>query len=216
MTYLSTTRLDVRRFTAGDVAAFTAYRADPDVARYQSWDTFTYAQGTALVEAMRQLELGTPGEWFQLALEDRDRRVLVGDLACKVNVDEPTEMEIGFTLAPAEQGRGYATEALNALLDHGFGPMHLHRVVAITDARNTAAAALLKRVDMRQEAHFVDNVFFKGAWGSELLFAKLAREHRPVPGPPTTRQPTTRPPTTNPALHPHPSHPAQEECDDHC
>jgi hypothetical protein len=32
---------------------------------------------------------------------------------------------------------------------------------------------------MRQEAHFVDNVFFKGAWGSELLFAKLTREHHP-------------------------------------
>ena len=76
--------------------------------------------------------------------------LLVGDLACKVNADEPTEMEIGFTLALAEQGRGYATEALNALLDHGFGPLHLHRVIAITDARNTAAAALLNRVGMRQ------------------------------------------------------------------
>ncbi|WP_374458042.1 GNAT family N-acetyltransferase [Nocardioides sp.] len=198
MTYLATTRLDVRRFAADDVAAFTAYRADPDVARYQSWDTFTHAHGTALVEAMQERELGAPGEWFQLALEDRDRRVLVGDVACKVNADETREMEIGFTLARAEQGRGYATEALNALLDHGFGPMHLHRFTAITDARNTAAAALLNRVGMRQEAHFVDNVFFKGEWGSELLFAKLAREHRPAPRLPTT---------TDPASYPYPSHP---------
>ena len=203
MTYFATTRLDVRRFTADDVAAFTAYRADPDVARYQSWDTFTHAQGTALVEAMQQLELGTPGEWFQLALEDRGRRVLVGDLACKVNADEPTEMEIGFTLALAEQGRGYATETLHALLDHGFGPMRLHRVIAITDARNTAAAALLNRVGMRQEAHFVDNVFFKGAWGSELLFAKLAREHRRPANTPIGQQPA------QPPVH------SQEEPDDH-
>jgi len=102
-------------------------------------------------------------------------------------------VEIGFTLAPDEQSRGYATEALTALLDHVLGPMRLHRVIAITDARNTAAAALLARVGMRQEAHFVENVFFKGAWGSELLFAKLAREHQPAPRPPTTTCPPPHP-----------------------
>lgn len=179
MTYFLTARLDARRLTAADVAAFTAYRADPEVARYQGWDAFTHAQGVALAESMRGIELGTPGEWVQVALEDRSRGALVGDLACKVNAAEPREIEVGFTLAAAEQGRGYATEALSALLDHAFTTMDLHRVVAVIDVRNTPAAALLVRVGMRQEAHFVDNVFFKGAWGSELLFAKLAREHHP-------------------------------------
>lgn len=202
MIYFATTRLDVRRLTTADVAAFTAYRADQDVARYQSWDRFTHRDGEALVESMEHLDLGAPGQWFQLALEDRVRRVLVGDLACKVNPSEPSEVEIGFTLAPDEQGRGYATEALTALLDHVFGPMRLHRVIAVTDARNTAAAALLARVGLRQEAHFVENVFFKGAWGSELLFAKLAREH----------QPATRPPTATSRLRT--PKPAQEEPDD--
>jgi RimJ/RimL family protein N-acetyltransferase len=205
MTYFSTARLDVRRFTVADIAGFTAYRADPAVARYQSWDDFTHAQGEALVESMRHLELGTPGEWFQLALEDRARGVLVGDLACKVNALEPREMEIGFTLARDEQGRGYATEAVVALLDHAFTTMHLHRVVAVTDARNTAAAALLTRLGMRQEAHFVDNVFFKGAWGSELLFAKLAREHLPAPRPADLGSSTT----------PHGPACSQEERHDH-
>jgi RimJ/RimL family protein N-acetyltransferase len=184
MTYLSTARLHVRRFTSADAAVFSAYRADPDVARYQSWSDFTVDQGIALVESMRHLELGTPGEWYQLALEDRSRRVLVGDLACKVSSAERREMEIGFTLAPEEQGRGYATEALQGLLDHAFTQLGLHRVVAVTDARNTTAAALLRRIGMRQEGHLVENVFFKGEWGSELLFAKLARDHDPAPSNP--------------------------------
>ncbi len=175
--HFRTARLDVRRFTTADVAAFSAYRADPDVARYQSWDDFTVDQGSALVESMRHLDLGTPGEWYQLALEDRSRRVLVGDLAAKVSALEPREMEIGFTLAREEQGRGYATEALQGLLDHAFTQLGLHRVVAVTDVRNTAAAAVLGRVGMRQEGHLVDNVFIKGEWGSELLFAMLAGEH---------------------------------------
>ncbi len=86
-------------------------------------------------------------------------------------------MEVGFTLARAHQGRGYAAEAVSALLEHAFSVMGLHRVVAVTDARNDAAAALLTRVGMRREAHFVENVFFKGAWCSERVFAVLAREH---------------------------------------
>lgn len=204
MTYFRTARLDVRRFTSADIATFSDYRADPDVARYQSWNDFTLEDGSALVESLRHVELGTPGEWFQLALEDRSRGALIGDLACKVNASEPREMEIGFTIAPDDQGRGYATEATDAFLDHAFAAMWMHRVVAVTDARNTAAAALLGRVGLRQEGHLVDNVWFKGEWGSELLFAKLAREHRPTRNLPTaTDQPTARP-----------AHP-QEEPDDH-
>jgi RimJ/RimL family protein N-acetyltransferase len=89
------------------------------------------------------------------------------------------ETEIGSTLAPTHQGKGYATEAIRALLDQAFTTMALHRVVAMTDARNNAAAALLSWVGMRSEAHLHDNVSFKGEWGSERLFAKLAREHEP-------------------------------------
>ena len=89
---------------------------------------------------------------------------------------EPRQAEVGFTLAPAHQGKGYGTEALRALLGYAFGTLELHRVVAVTDALNEPAAALLERVGMRREAHFLENVFFKGAWGSELLFAMLDRE----------------------------------------
>jgi len=174
--YFETSRLRVRSFTSGDVAAFAAYRADPDVARYQSWSDFTLADAQTFVESLQGEEPGVPGEWFQLALEARSAGTLVGDLALHINADEPREAEVGFTLAPAHQGQGYATEALTGLLDWAFPTFRLHRVIAVTDALNTSAAALLERVGMRREAHFVENVFFKGAWGSEFAFAVLERE----------------------------------------
>ena len=92
------------------------------------------------------------------------------------------EQKTAFGKAPVKFSHGlsdtglFTDEALAALLDRAFAAMGLHRVVAVIDVRNTPAAALLRRVGMRQEAHFVDNVFFKGAWGSELLFAILERE----------------------------------------
>lgn len=171
-----TSRLRVRPMRDEDLDAFVAYRSDPEVARYQSWQHYTRAEGDALIGSMRDLRFGQPGEWYQLGVQPKNGSGLVGDLASKVDAAEPREMEVGFTLAPAHQGKGYATEALTGLLDHAFGVLNMHRVVAVTDALNAPAAALLARVGMRREAHFVENVFFKGAWGSEFLFAVLQKE----------------------------------------
>jgi RimJ/RimL family protein N-acetyltransferase len=173
--FFETPRLTARGMLASDVEPFVAYRSDPDVARYQSWDDYTFEQGAALVADMQGLRPGIPGEWYQLAVVDHAGN-LVGDLASCVDADEHRQLEVGFTLAPEHQGKGYATEALQGLLGYAFDTLGMHRVVAVTDARNDAAAALLTRVGFRREAYFHDNVFFKGAWGSEFLFAMLASE----------------------------------------
>ena len=117
-----------------------------------------------------------PGEWYQVALEAKASGTLVGDLALHVDAQEPRQAEVGFTLARDQQGQGYATEALTAFLGWAFETFGLHRVIAVTDALNAPSVAVLERVGLRREAHFRENIFFKGAWGSELLFAVLERE----------------------------------------
>jgi RimJ/RimL family protein N-acetyltransferase len=171
-----TSRLRMRPMVDADLDSFVAYRSDPEVARYQSWQDYTRAEGQALIGSMRELRLGQPGQWYQVAIESKGGGALVGDLASKVDASEPREMEVGFTLAPEHHGKGYGTEALTGLLDHAFDVLGMHRAVAITDALNVSAASLLVRVGMRREAHYIENVFFKGAWGSEFLFAVLDRE----------------------------------------
>lgn len=172
--YFTTARLAARTFFSGDLDAFVAYRADPDVARYQGWSDYTVEEGRALIDAMANVTPGAPGEWYQFALESADA-ALVGDVALKVS-GEPGEAELGFTLAPEHQGKGYGAEAVRGLLDYAFGALSLRRVIAITDALNSPAASLLERVGMRQEAHLQENIFFKGGWGSEFAFAILHRE----------------------------------------
>jgi RimJ/RimL family protein N-acetyltransferase len=70
----------------------------------------------------------------------------------------------------------WATEAARALIDLAFDDLGAHRAFACTDARNTPSAALLRRLGMREEAHFREAEIFKGNWGDELVFAILARE----------------------------------------
>lgn len=174
---LRTARLRLRVMTDEDLAAFVAYRRDPDVARYQSWDeSFSREDAVALFAGKRGVPVGTPGAWSQIAIEEAASGTLLGDCALHVDADDPRQAEIGFTLARGHQGRGYAAEAVEAVLEYAFGTLALHRVIAITDARNAAAARLLQRVGMRREGHFLKNVWFKGAWGDELAFAILRDE----------------------------------------
>ena len=174
---LETTRLLLRLFEDSDVDRFADYRSDPDVARYQSWETpFSVAQAAAFVNGMKDVRPGTPGEWLQLAIQLKATGQLIGDCAFCVLADDPRQAEVGFTLARQQQGNGYATEAVRRLLDYLFCELNLHRVVAICDADNLASARLLERVGMRREGHFVENVWFKGHWGSEYSYAVLRRE----------------------------------------
>ena len=85
-------------------------------------------------------------------------------------------MELGVTFAPSHQRQGYATEAIERILRYAFDVLGKHRITATTDTENLAAAALFCRLGFRQEAHSIESVWFKGAWGSEYLFALLRRE----------------------------------------
>ncbi|WP_202921098.1 GNAT family N-acetyltransferase [Anatilimnocola aggregata] len=74
------------------------------------------------------------------------------------------------------QGRGLAAEAIANVLRYLFDSLGKHRVWALTDAENGKAGNLFRRLGVRQEAHFVENIWYKGAWGSEFVFAILRRE----------------------------------------
>ena len=175
-TRIESGRLILRRFEDPDLAPFVAYRNDPEVARYQSWDSFDEREARAFIQEMRSGQPGVPGEWFQFAVESKVTGGLVGDCALQVDGREPYRAEIGFTLAREHQGKGFASEAVSRLLDYAFDELGLHRVFAIADCRNKPSWALLERVGLRREGHFLESVWFKGEWSDEYLYAVLKDE----------------------------------------
>ena len=114
-TVLRTPRLLLRRFQPGDLDAFVAYRADPEVARYQGWEAgYSRAQGEALIEWVTSVDPDTPGQWYQFAIERREAPGLIGDCAARFDDDA---VEVGFTLAPAHQGQGTPPRPSNGCSD---------------------------------------------------------------------------------------------------
>jgi len=173
---LNTENFVIRAFEKKDLEAFTHYRSQEVVAKYQSWTDFTYQDAVELFENMDYSTFGTAGNWYQLAITMRATDELVGDLA--VHFVDQDQIEIGFTVSPEHQGKSVASEAVSSLLGYVFGVLNKHRVIATTDAENTAAQRLLEKLSFRREAHFVQNIFFKGAWGDEYQYALLRSEEK--------------------------------------
>jgi RimJ/RimL family protein N-acetyltransferase len=175
-TWIEAPRLVLRRFTTDDLPALVAYRSDPQVARYQSWDTYNEALGAGLIADIQDLEPGVPGRGFQFAVELKENRALIGDIYLQVDPHEPKQAVIGYTLARDYQGQGLAGEAVQAVLGYCFRILDLHRVIAQTLAENRSSAALLERLGFRREAQFVQNTWFEGRWADEYQYALLKEE----------------------------------------
>jgi RimJ/RimL family protein N-acetyltransferase len=176
---LETERLVLRPFARGDLEALHRMHSDEEVARYlynepRSLENTEELLGRKIAGA----ELSAEGDWMSAAVVERERGQVVGDLALHW-VSEPHRTgEIGFILDPAEQGKGYATEAARAFLRLAFEVFGFHRVIGRTEARNAPSARVLEKLGMRREALLVENEWVKGEWQSELVYAMLETEWR--------------------------------------
>jgi RimJ/RimL family protein N-acetyltransferase len=172
-----TSRLLLRPFQVSDLAAFAAYRSDPEVARYQSWEApYSLAQAKIYFAELKQAQPGKPGEWFACAIERQSAPGIIGDCAFQIMAYDPLQAQIGYTLAREHWKQGYASEAVRGLLDYLFDEYNLHRITATCDVENIASYRLLERVGLRREAQLIENIWFKGGWGSEYVYALLRSE----------------------------------------
>lgn len=166
-------RVRLRRLNAGDLATFEAYRADPEVGRWQGWSPMGREATLAFLTDMHGAEAWAVGRWFQLAIEELASGKLVGDFG--VCVDGEGSAEIGVTLARDAQGRGLASEAIGLLVSLLFELPGVDRVRAMTDARNAASARLLARAGLRHT--HTAQADFRGDACTEWTFE---RERAPV------------------------------------
>jgi RimJ/RimL family protein N-acetyltransferase len=172
---IRTERLLLRPFAEDDIDDVLAYQSDPEVVRYLYWEVRDRDQVAEALRPKMQATLVKSGDAITFAIALPDGPV-VGETLLKWISVEHRQGEVGYVLNPAYQGRGYATEAAREMLRLGFESVGLHRIAAVCDGRNVASAAVMRRLGMRQEAHFVQNEIFKGEWGDELVFAMLASE----------------------------------------
>jgi RimJ/RimL family protein N-acetyltransferase len=151
MVIAETPRLILRQLNSNDGGAMDAVLGDAEVMRYghgpqspqwvRSWiaawgDDYYRRWGFG---AWAVVDKGTAGVVGYCGLSRFPERCAAG------------EVEIGFRLARAHWGRGFATEAATAVTHHAFGALGLPRIVALIDPANAASIRVAEKLGFRYE-----------------------------------------------------------------
>jgi RimJ/RimL family protein N-acetyltransferase len=85
---------------------------------------------------------------------------------------------VGYILSPTLRGKGLAEEAMQAVLNYGFGAWGLHRLSANIDPRNHRSASLLRRLGFVQEGFQRQDFLYDGQYVDTGIFGLLASDWR--------------------------------------
>jgi RimJ/RimL family protein N-acetyltransferase len=146
---LETARLSLRPFTAADEVAIHAVYADPEVMRWVG-----HGAHRSPAETNRALRgyadaLLARGYGF-VAVVERESGAVVGDAGLHPLAGRGPDVELGYTLARAAWGHGYATEMGGALVGHAFGALGLPRVMAQVEPDNIGSRRVLEKLGMTE------------------------------------------------------------------
>lgn len=174
---LSTPRLLLRDFAAGDWPAVYAYQRDPRYLRLYEWTDRTPDEVRAFVQMFIDQQADQPRRRFQLAVTLAPSGEVIGNCGIRLSAAGSHEAEIGYEIAPDQWGRGYATEAVAEIIRFGFDELGVHRISAWLVADNVASARVLQKNGLRLEGRLRDKEHYKGRYWDVLMYARLAEDH---------------------------------------
>jgi RimJ/RimL family protein N-acetyltransferase len=148
---IETARLRLRQWRGDDIAPYTAMLADPGTARFITVD------GKPVVDEMTgwRHAVVMAGHWTlhgagMFVVEEKSS----GQFAGRVGPWSPPGwpgFEIGWGIAAAFRGKGYATEAARASIDWAFATFEINQIIHCIDRENTASQAVARRLGAEQQ-----------------------------------------------------------------
>ena len=171
---LRTARLVLRPFTAADAPAIQKYAGAPEVASTTTNIPHPYPDGGAEEWIATHAEGWKQGRQLTLAITS-EAAGLVGAVGLMIEPDHH-RAELGYWVGVPFWGRGYATEAAEALLAYAFDNLDLHRVEASFFSRNPASGRVMEKIGMRKEGVRRECVRKDGVFEDLVIYALLASE----------------------------------------
>jgi len=172
---LTTARLLLRPFRAGDHADLHVIAGDPEVVRWMDWGPNTPEETGVFLGYALASETETPRRTWKFAVVRAADEALIGSAELHIESPEHRRGTMGYLISPSAQGHGYATEAARAVLDFGLAGGGLHRITATCDPENVGSARVLEKIGMSREGRLRDHYLIRGEWRDRLMYAKLAQ-----------------------------------------
>jgi len=154
------------------VAAYRETRNRPEMRTTGGYETgLTAAEARGAIRERREHEgaiCAVVAEdsvqgWAGVAMRDRRAR----------------EAEVSYYVLPGGQGKGYATDAVRALVGFAFAELNAHSVVGRIRADNDASRRVLEKVGFTHEGTRRESLFYEGTYHDVTVFGLLADEFEP-------------------------------------
>jgi RimJ/RimL family protein N-acetyltransferase len=171
---LKTKRTFIRPIEPSDAVQIFSYRSDAGANKYQGWIPKSLEEVDAFI-AKNPADFNTPDTWFQMVIIEKESQKIIGDIGVHF-LHDGMQCEIGCTINKVFQNKGFATEALSAIIEFLFTTLEKHRIVASIDPKNTNSISLVKRLGFRKEAHHIQSLFINGEWVDDVIYAILNDE----------------------------------------
>ena len=115
-------------------------------------------------------------EKLALAIVEKASNQVIGELMFKYASKACGLIEIGYCLNTGAQGKGFAFEAVKALVQHAFEHQNVHKVRARVDVRNDASNKLLEKLGMRREGTLIEHAKLIDGWCDMYSWGLLHRD----------------------------------------
>jgi ribosomal-protein-alanine N-acetyltransferase len=145
---VATERLYLRDYRAEDRFAVHRYASDPEVVRWLPWGPNDLDDTERFLADARAAAVARPRLVYHLAVMRSHDDFLLGGVTLAVDAERGDRAELGYCLAPDAQGRGYAREAVAALLAFGRDELGVRRFLARIDSDNRASVALAEHLGL--------------------------------------------------------------------
>jgi RimJ/RimL family protein N-acetyltransferase len=143
----------------------------PDLRKYQDIPRVRPEEFERQVRARpKMLRAGATGR-FEWLLRAGEPECPIGWISLRVNDRSPRIGEVGYSLLPEARGQGYASEALQAVIDESFDAGELDEIQACIIPANTASRAVLDRTGFREERLLRSGAVIRGRHVDVLLFS---------------------------------------------
>ncbi len=158
---LRTERLVLRRFNEADADAVVRVCADKEIAEFTNSIAHPYTREHAEQFIARQIERMSKGEATVFAMELADSGEVIGSVGMDLH-EEDRYAELGYLVALAHWGRGYATEASREMIRHAFEDLGMHRVQACWYGGNPASWRVMEKAGFIAEGTLRQSKFKNG------------------------------------------------------
>lgn len=161
---MNTERLLLRKMEAADANELFQIWSDPLVTEFMNIENFT-----SKVQALEMIQLFDQLHQDQAAIRysiiELDTGELIGSCGFNFVDHEHAKAEVAYDISQKHWRRGFAVEAVSALVQHGFLEMQLNRIEAKVDPNNEPSIRLLERLNFHyegtlRETEIINDVFF--------------------------------------------------------